>query len=145
MKYNFLLSLVLLVSCQKTENAESTGELLTGVWKATAMQTEYYNASDVKVYAEPEQQTGSTVTITDTNITFADPASKGTYKIRENQGKKYIYASPPDGGPPQPFEISTLTESRMTWMMDLPKYTYSEKGVKKQAAKCLIRIDFERQ
>ncbi|QMU31393.1 hypothetical protein [Adhaeribacter radiodurans] len=146
MKSNFLLSMfILLLSCQKTETTKSTKELVKGVWKATAMRTEYYNAANVKVYEEPVHQTESTITITDKYITFANPGSKGTYKLEENKGKKYIYASPPDGEPPQPYEINTLTESGMTWLMDLPKYTYSEKGVKKLAAKCCIRIDFQRQ
>lgn len=150
---NTLFSVVLfllLFSCQKEEVVNPTVELFKGVWKPTASKSEFFDAANVKVHENVITPLDGTVTITDKNIYFNykdSTPSTTTYQIKEKDGKKYLYVTPSEGGTPIEFEITTLTEYNMTWLIETPNLVYNdyENGVEKQAAKHLVRVEYQKQ
>lgn len=75
---------------------------------------------------------------------YADGTTESTtYTTSENNGKKYINLAL-GNGLTQAFELGTLNETKMTWLLETLNDQYDEGGVTKTAAKSIYRIEFQK-
>ncbi|QMU28880.1 hypothetical protein [Adhaeribacter radiodurans] len=141
----FCLFCLFALGCKKDEEKPKTfDELVQGVWNVTSDKTEYFDAANNKVYEESTTNNFKYIIqnkniITNNGGTIAQYA---TYTLNEQNGKKYINLIA--SGLNSIFEVTNLTDTKMTWQQENFNVVYFEGGAQKTATKSIFTIELEK-
>ncbi len=143
------LTLLLITSCDKDELAFTKPyEHIQGQWQITSDKVEFHDASGALVHELPHDITTNNTPTLDISdfIIHRVKAQVKTYwwaYSLSQQGKKVIIAAR-DSNWNTRFEITELTDKKMTWQSEATTGSYLDNGVILTVPKVVTVIKFER-